>query len=314
MIEPTDPQFLDPRSEAQARAAVRAAESARDLAKAEVEQAIAEHEFADAEHRRARKLVLDGTISERELDAAERAFKTTRAALATAQAALHMREFELQQAQAQLLSPADMQSRAEDCACVVVTAPISGQVLTIENHSERVVAAGEPLVEIGDPKDLEIFAEYLSTDAVKMEVGQRVIIDHWGGAEPLAGIVRRIEPFGYTKVSALGIEEQRVKVIIDFTSPPETFEKLGHGYQIETRVVLWEGDNVLAGPLTALFRDGEQWSVFVNDAGRADLRHVDVSRRSKRSAAIENGISAGSEVVLHPNDRIVDGVRITPRT
>jgi HlyD family secretion protein len=314
-IEPGDPTFLDPRSEAQARAAAEAARSARTLAEAEVERAMAELEFAEREHRRARELIVVGTITRREAESAERAFKTARAALATAQAALQIRIYELEQAEAQLLTPADTPSaRAGACPCISLTAPVSGRVLRIPSQSERMVQPGNVLLEIGDPADLEIVTDYLSSDAVRIQSGQRVIIDNWGGDAPLQGKVQYVEPFGFTKISALGIEEQRVNVIVDITSPRETWMALGHGYQVETRVVLWETDAALAIPLTALFRDGERWAVFVLEDGNAGLRHVDVGRHNGLEAEILSGLAAGDQVILHPSDRVRDGVRARVRS
>ena len=314
LIEPGDPTFLDPRSEVQARAAVRAAESAQTLAASEVELAQAELEFAQAEHRRARELIAMGTITRHESDAAERAFKTSRAALATAQAGLEMRTFELEQARAQLLSPAETQfNRSADCPCVVVRSPVTGRVLRIINASERIVQSGEPLVEIGDPRDLEIATDYLSTDAVQIQAGQPVIIDNWGGQETLSGVVRSVEPYGFKKISALGIEEQRVNVIIDLTDTAERWSKLGHGYQVETRVVIWASPDALSVPLTALFRDGNQWAVFTAEQERAVLRHVTLGRRNGLLAEVASGLDAGSQVVVHPSNRVVDGVRLASR-
>jgi len=278
-----------------------------------VEQARAEYEFAAAEHRRARELVTRGTISVRESDAAERAYRGSAAALATAQAGQQVRTFELERARAQLMSPVQKQSRAADCDCLRLVAPVSGQVLRIVDESERVVNAGELLLEIGNPADLEIAVDFLSTDAVRVQPGQRVLIERWGGAMPLEGRVRRVEPYGFTKVSALGIEEQRVNVIVDFTSPYEQWQRLGHGYQVEAQVVLWEADNVLAIPLTALFRDGEAWAVFVDEKGRAAVRHVEPGHRNGIRAEVRSGLTAGERIVLHPSDRVAQGVRIAPR-
>jgi len=168
------------------------------------------------------------------------------------------------------------------------------------------------LMQIGDPGDLEIVVDYLSMDAVKIEAGQRVMIENWGGDEPLEGRVRLVEPFGFLKISALGIEEQRVNVIIDFVND-EGWERLGHGYQVETRVVLWESDAVLAVPLTALFRDGHDWALFVEEDRRANLRHVETGQRDGVIAEIRDGLEAGDRVVAHPSDRITDGVRIASR-
>lgn len=312
-IEPGDPTLLDPRSEAQAKAAVQAAKSARALALAEVEQAQAELDFAKAEFDRAHELIADNTISQRDVDNANRTYKTGKAALATARAGLQMRNFELEQARAQLLSPIDTQALHGKCACIPITAPVSGRVLKIPNTSERVVAAGEPLLEIGDPAELEIVVDFLSADAVQIEAGQRVIIDRWGGEQPLEGRVRRVEPFGYTKVSALGIEEQRVNIVVDLVSAPDQWQRLGHGYQVEVRVVLWEQDQVLTVPLTALFRNRENWAVFVAKNGRAELREVELGQRNGLVAEIAVGLDPADQVILHPSDRVLDGVRITAR-
>jgi HlyD family secretion protein len=192
-------------------------------------------------------------------------------------------------------------------------APVSGTVLRIVDARERVVNAGELLLEIGNPADLEIVADFLSTDAVRIEPGQRVIIERWGHDTLLEGRVRRVEPYGFTKVSALGVEEQRVNVIIDFTSPFDQWQRLGHGYQVEARVVLWETDGVISLPLTALFRDGDAWSVFVEEGGRAAMRRVEVGHRNGVRAEILAGLVAGERVVLHPSDRVAQGVRIAAR-
>jgi HlyD family secretion protein len=311
-IEPGDPSFLDPRSEAQARAAIQAAEAARDLAAAAVKDAQAQYEFARAEYARMQELVKEGSVSKRDLDSAERDYKARHAGLDTSRAALQVRNYELEVARAQLVSPLETQGPKEVCDCIPITAPVSGRILQITDRSERVVREGDVLMKIGDPKDLEIVVDYLSMDAVKIEAGQRVIIDNWGGAQPLEGRVRLVEPFGFLKISALGIEEQRVNVIVDFVGK-EGWERLGHGYQVETRVVLWDSDDVLAVPLTALFRDGEQWAMFVEEGGRAVLRHVEVGQKNGVFAEIREGIEAGETVVLHPSDRVSDGVRIASR-
>jgi HlyD family secretion protein len=312
-IEPIAPAFLDPRGEAQAKADVNAAESASALARAEVDQAQADLDFAQRDYDRSRELIKEGTISQRELDEAERAYRTRRAALTTALAALDMRKFELQRARAQLVSPAETPDGSGQCACVSLRAPVDGRILQVLQQSENVVPAGTPLVEIGNPEDLEIVVDLLTTDAVKVQPGQRVIIADWGGSESLEGRVRLVEPFGFTKISALGIEEQRVNVIVDITSPRAQWARLAHGYQVEARIVLADEKSALKLPLTALFRDGEDWAVFVDDDGRARLRHVTLSRRTGTEAQILTGLAEGERVVLHPSDRVADGVRIMAR-
>jgi len=311
-IEPGDPSLLDPRSEAQARASIQAAEAARELAVAELRDAEAQQDFARAELTRMQDLAREGSVSRRDLDSAERDYKTGQAGLDTARAALQVRSYELELARAQLVSPLTGARSGPDCGCIPITSPVSGRILQIPDQSERIVHEGEMLMQIGDPHDLEIVTDYLSMDAVQIQPGMRVVIDRWGGDMPLEGQVRLVEPFGFLKVSALGIEEQRVNVIIDFVGGG--WERLGHGYQVETRVVLWEADDVLAVPLTALFRDGDGWAVFLAEDGKARLRHVVTGRRNGVLAEIREGIAAGEEVVLHPSNRVADGVRIASRT
>jgi HlyD family secretion protein len=312
-IEPADPTLLDARTEIEGEAAIRAAEAARGLAEAEVERVEAELEFARRELERQRRLVDRGVSSERDLDAAEREFRTRRAALATARAALQGRIFELDRARARLVSPLEAEDPHGHCECIPIRAPVSGRVLRLVRESEGVVQAGEPLVEIGDPRDLEVVVDLLSADAVKVEPDQRVVLEEWGGGEPLAARVRRVEPFGFTKVSALGIEEQRVNVIIDFSDPPERWQRLGHGYRVEAQIVLWEADDVLVLPLSSLFRNGAEWAVFVVEDGVARLRPVERGRHNGLEAEIRSGLDAGETVVLYPSDAVRDGVRVAQR-
>jgi len=312
-IEPIDPSFLDVRSEAEAKAAVDTAKAAHAFAVAELAQAQANLEFAGLELDRARQLIRNNTISQRAFDEAERTFKIRQAELETAKAAVAMRNSELEQAEVRLLSPAEAQARRADCTCVPVKSPISGEVLRVLHESEGVVAAGEPLVEIGDPQAIEIVVDFLSYDAVRIAPGQRVIIEDWGGGGSLNGRVARIEPYGYKKISALGIEEQRVNVVIELTDPAERWRRLGHGFQVEARVVIWEGKDILKLPLTALFRDGGEWAVFAVANGRAALRPVTVGHRNELESEIIDGITEGDVVLRYPNDRISDGVAVVAR-
>ena len=312
-IEPIDPEFLDPRSTAQAEAGVEAAKAARTLAQATVQEAKAELEFAQAELERNRKLFKENTVSERTLDDAERTFKTRSAALGTARAMLQMRIFELEHARAQLMTPIDTQDQHGLCHCIPIRAPVNGRILQVLHENEGVVPAGKSLVDIGDPKALEIVVDLLSSDAVKVRAGQPVLIEEWGGEGDLEGRVRRVEPFGFTKVSALGIEEQRVNVIIDFNSPIEQWSRLGHGYQVEVKIVIWEGKDLIKLPLTALFRDNERWAVYMEEDGRAKLQYIELGRRTGLEAEIIEGLEVGDRVVAYPSDRVVNDVRISAR-
>lgn len=310
-IEPAPPAFLDVRTEAEQQAAVEAARAAYTLAAAELNKAKADLIFAEGERARARLLIDRKAISQRTLENAERAHRVAEANLATAEAALNVRQHELAQAQSRLLSRQEIRSRSGSCECVPLTAPVNGAVLRVMRRSEGVVEAGTPLLEIGDPTDLEIVANLLSEDAVKITPGQRAIITGWGGAD-LKATVRRIEPFARTKVSALGIEEQRVDVILDFADPPDRWRPLGHGYRVDVEVILFEGE-VLRLPLGALFRQGTDWAVFVAEGGHARLRPVEIGHRNSLSVEIREGLDPGDRVVLYPSDRIKDDVAIVQR-
>jgi HlyD family secretion protein len=312
-IEPTDPSFLDVRSQAEAQATVRAAEAARTYAAAEVQRASAELEFAQSELRRFQALAQRDSISANDLEAAERRARIAVAGLDEVKARLRVQEFELERARARLLAPGAARTTREKCDCVTVYSPVSGQVLRVLQESEAVVESGTPLIEIGDPLKLEVVVDLLSTDAVRVAPGQRVIIEAWGGEQPIEGAVRRIEPSGFTKVSALGIEEQRVNVIIDFVGSPGEHARLGHGYRVEPRIVLWETEHALKVPLSALFREGEQWAVFVDEGGRAALRIVGLGQQTDLEAQVLDALQEGERVVLHPGDRVSAGGRLAER-
>ncbi|ANK82574.1 MAG: efflux transporter periplasmic adaptor subunit [Rhizobiales bacterium NRL2] len=310
-IEPASPAFLDVRTGAEQEAAVEAARAARELAAAEVARAEADLAFAEGELERAQRLIRQQTISERALDEAERTYRVAEAALQTARAALNVREHELKQARSRLLTRPEIEERGQRCECLPVTAPVSGVVLRVIRRSEGVVEAGAELIEIGDPADLEVAVDLLSEDAVRIEPGQPAILSGWGGPD-LAAVVRRIDPLAETRISALGIEEQRVEVVLDITNPPEDWRRLGHGFRVDVGVVLFQ-DEVLKAPLGALFREGGDWAVFVEGDGRAELRFVETGARNSLFAEIRGGLDAGESVVLYPSDRVRDGVRIEPR-
>jgi HlyD family secretion protein len=194
-----------------------------------------------------------------------------------------------------------------------VRAPVGGSVLSVLHRSRGAVREGEPLLEIGDSRSLEVETDVLSSDAVRIRPGSRVRFTRWGGEGTLEGKVRTVEPAGFTKVSALGVEEQRVLVISDFVSPPGTWETMGDGYRLEAEFILWEGENVLQVPSAALFRHGEGWAVFAMDGGRARVKAVEVGERTGRGAQILSGLSEGQSVVVHPSEQVHDGVRIRAR-
>lgn len=311
-IVPTTPAFLDERARAEAAADVAAAEDGLVLATAQVDQSQAELEFAVAELDRARSLAASGTISERSVEDALRQFRTRRAALATANARVKVAAHALTRARSHLTPPLPP-AGGEACDCIVLKAPVSGQVLELHHESEGVVAPAQALVSLGDPADIEVIAELLSTDAVKVERGMQVRIDGWGGEGHLEGVVERVEPFGFTRVSALGIEEQRVNLRVKLMGDKAAWASLGHGFRVDVAVVVWESSSVLTIPLTALFRSDGQWAVFVSEDGIAKTRIVEAGRSAGLAVQITDGLVPGERVVLSPSDRIRDGVPIVAR-
>jgi len=315
VIQPADPTFLDVRSLSEREALVKAAEAARALAEAEVERSRAEVDFAESDLKRTERLFDRGNVSKRKLESDELEVKTRRAALTSSEAALRVKEFELETARAALISPVSPHFEGDgtdETCCVEVRAPVGGRILKVIQESESIIESGAPLLEIGDPRSLEIVVDLLSADAVKVVDGAPVLIEGWGG-QVLEGRVRRIEPYGFTKVSALGIEEQRVNVIIDFVDPPETWRRLGHGYRVEIRIVVWQDDDVLRIPIAALFREGDAWATFVASDGLVEKRQIAIGQRNSLAAQVLDGLSEGERVVLHPSDRISDGIRVVDR-
>jgi HlyD family secretion protein len=207
---------------------------------------------------------------------------------------------------------ARVQQPASGGAPVDVRSPVDGVVLKRLRESESVVPVGESLLEVGDPTALEIVSDLLSTDAVRVTAGQPVRLEQWGGSEPLIGRVRRVEPSGFMKVSALGVEEQRVNVIIDFTDAAAA-KALGDNYRTEVRIVIWHADNVLRVPAAALFRQGDVWAVFGVENGRVRARVVTLGQRNATETEVTAGLAEGDEVVLHPPDTLADGMRVTAR-
>ena len=310
---PTHPQFLDERSRNQAEAAIRSAEAALKLSTAQRRDAEAQLAFARSDAKRARALAKKGHISKVALERAELALDSAEAALDTARAAERVSQGELDNARAALIAPARGTPKMDDGNLVAVTAPVGGRVLRLMQESERVVVAGTPLLEIGNPGQLEIVIDLLSRDAVKVDPGAPVNITRWGGDKPLNGRVRLVEPFGFTKISALGIEEQRVNVIVDFVDPKETWSRLGHGYRVDAHIEIWRADDVVQVPTGALFRHREAWAVFRVIANRAVRTQVTVGHNNGREAEILGGVVPGDTIVLHPSERIEDGIKVTRR-
>jgi HlyD family secretion protein len=312
IMKPTAPSFIDIRSREELQAAVAAADAAIKQEEAEVRRIQAALDFSRGELQRAEALARTQTISAQALDKARYEAATNEAALASAKAQLDVRRSTRTSLAARLIDPASAAAPVNPTCCVQIRAPVTGQILRIIQESEAVVQAGTPLIEIGDPLDLEIVADLLSTDAVQIKKGAPVRIDGWGGP-PLRGRVTRVDPAGFVKVSALGIEEQRVHTTIDLVDPPEAWSRLGHDYRVIVHVMVWQAENVLTVPVGALFRQGEEWAVFAVKDGRAHVIPVKVDHRNNRSAEILVGVPEDSRVVVHPSDRVKDGVAVAER-
>jgi HlyD family secretion protein len=309
---PTPAPLLDARARATAEARVRAAQAAVGQARAALGQAQTQAEYAEQERERLIKLYVAAAVSERERDAAVAEARARQQAVAVAASAVETAGQELEVARSTLVAATTAgQTGGEP---VTLRAPIDGVVLRRFHESEAVVNAGEPVLELADLSALEVAADFLSTDAVSIQPGMTALIDRWGGGEPLAGTVRRVEPSAFTKISALGVEEQRVWVVVDFDEPREAWDALGDGYRVEVRVVLWESPDALVVPASALFRAGEAWHVYV--IGPDDVireQAVEIGRQTGLEADVRAGVEAGDRVVLHPSDRVAAGLTAVAR-
>jgi HlyD family secretion protein len=309
-LMPVAAPLLDARTRATADARVGTATAALAQARAALAQARTESAFADQEEGRMTRLFEAQAVSERDRAAAETEAQARRQAVEVADASVMVASRELEVARAALTAVADSAAGSP----VTLRAPIDGVVLRRFRESEAVVASGEPLVELADVANLEVVADYLSTDAVKIRPGMRALIDRWGGERPLEGTVRLIEPSGFMKISALGVEEQRVNVVIDLDDPREAWQALGDGYRVEARVVRWEAADVLTVPASALFRQGDGWAVYAIDADEtARLRAVVIGQQTGLEAEVVSGLSEGDRVVLHPSDRVAEGTLLASR-
>ena len=308
-IEPAVSPLLDPRARAQAEAVVAMHEAARGKASESLAAAKTAMKLADTERDRMRSVRQQGTLSESDRDRMESEAAMRAAEVRAAEFALQVADYELAQARAALERPGDA---LVNNICEI-KAPVNGQVLRVMQESETMVAPGTQLMEIGDPVDIEIEAEILSRDAVTIKPGDAVDIDQWGGDKPLRGRVRRIEPAAFTKISALGVEEQRVIVLSDIIDPPPAAKLLGDRYRVEVRVAVWHSDSVLAVPSGALFREGNTWKTYIYQNGTARLTPLETGHSDGTLTEITRGLSPGDKVLLHPPDVVKDGSSVKER-
>jgi HlyD family secretion protein len=313
-LVPTAPTLVDARSRQEIGERVGAAEAAARRAAATVERTRIALAQERVELARAQRISTAGGLSRNAIERAQLAVDMRIKDLAAAEFEHHLAEHELELARTALLRLRD--PRRESGASGEpweIRSPVQGRVLRVLQESEAVVSAGTPLLELADPEDIEVVVDLLTVDAVRVAPGARVSIERWGGDAPLEGRVRMVEPSGFTKLSALGVEEQRVNVVVDIVSPPERWQSLGDGFRVDARITVEERDDALVVPSGALFRDGEGWATYVVERGRAQRRAVAVGARGERESVIDTGLAEGTQVVVYPSDAIADGVRVRPR-
>lgn len=295
----------DVRTRAQLRAAAQSARAALQLADADVRMREAELESVIADRDRMQRLARTGTVSEQALERAEISARSHLAAVAAARSAREVARFEIARADAALIPSG---APAQD-AIVGITSPVTGMVLRVLRDSEGPIAVGEPIMEIGQSSDIEIVVDVLSEDAVRIGTGARVRIRGWGGPAQM-GYVARVEPYAFTKVSALGIEEQRTNVIVRFDSP---MRGLGHGFRVRADIVVWDADRVLRLPMSTVFKSAHGWTVYRVEKGRAKLRPVQLGQMNGQLAEVKAGLSDGDVLVQHPSSSLYDGVKVKAR-
>lgn len=326
-IEPRDPELLDARTIAQAEARVKAAEKAVQKMEPILEEVAASQEFAESELKRLRDAQAKSpkSVSASEVDSKLLAYRTRTALLRTTRHNREIAEFELDQARAALIRSRPQTdkssiSKTDDEGSTdgngwnfIIRAPIDGRVLRVFQESSAVVNSGTSLLELGDPTDLEVEIDVLSRDAVKIEAGATVLLEHWGGDKTLQGRVRLVEPSAFTKISTLGVEEQRVNAIVDLVDPPQDRTALGDGFRVEARIIVDEATEVLKIPTSALFRVGEKWAAFRVVDGVAHETIVTLGMQNGLEAEVVDGLSASDRVVVHPGDDVAEGVAVTAR-
>jgi len=308
-VQPETSPLLDARTRAEAQAAVASARAALGQAQAEEQRTRSALTLAQRELKRGQEMEAAGVIAARELDALASEAQVAEEAVKAAEYVVRAAQSDIERAEARLRPSAPEATER----VVTVTSPIDGVVLRRLRESESVVPAGEPLVEIGDPQQLEIVSDLLSTDAVRVDAGARVMVEQWGGSHTIQARVRRVEPSGFTKISALGVEEQRVNVVMDFVDAADAWRQLGDGYRVEVRIVIWEEEETLLVPTSALFREGDAWAVYVVETGRVQQRIVEIGQQTGQEAQVISGLDEGAQVVIHPPDTLADESRIAVR-
>jgi len=311
-LDPLRPQVLDARSRAEAKARAAAAQAALMAAKQNASMTKATKELAQEEYKRIINLRKNQLVSQDEEDKAAASAHVTKAAQRSAEFAVEVARHKLEAART-VLAYSAAKDTGEPDEHVDITSPINGSILKVYRESEGVVGAGQPLIEVGNAKALEVEVDVLSEDAVQIKTGTRVLFERWGDAKPLEGRVRKVEPVGFTKISALGVEEQRVLIIADIISGPKLWERLGDGYRVEAHFILWEEEDVLQVPSSALFPFKDAWAVFVMENGRVYRRTIKIGQQNGLAAQVLDGLTAEEKVIKYPDDTINDGIRVKVR-
>lgn len=312
-LAPSSPDMLNVRSRSQAQARVRNAEAALALAEARFAQTTAELTHARAHEKRAIETARKGSLAEADLEHAQFERRSAETAVATAAAAIDMAKAELDNARALLLPFESASQEAPPTGVIAIPAPIDGQVLRVLVESSQSVSAGTPILEFGDPAQMEVVAELLSSDAVRIRAGASVQLDDtFSGSSndaraPILGTVERIEPYGFTNISALGVEEQRVRVHIQAEQQPRI---VGHGYRTWASITTWQKDSVLQVPLGALFRENNRWNTYVITNQRAYKQPLTIGNQNDQFAEVLSGLAPGATVIMHPSEGITDGIRV----
>jgi HlyD family secretion protein len=312
ILEPLHSQALDPRSRAAAQASVSSAEASLKAAQERERMATADADYLEQRRDRLKALLDKNSIAKDQFDQINSEARKARALQLSAVAEVNLAKSELERAKINLQNFSAVK-RGDMESSIAVPSPVSGSVFRVYRESEGAVNMGEPLIDIGDARDLEVRVEVLSSDAVRIQKGTKVLFKRWGHDEPLTGKVRIVEPAGFTKISSLGVEEQRVLVIVDITSPPDKWSVLGDGFRLEAHFVVWEGENILQIPSSALFRSGDKWAVFVAEGGRARKRIVEVGQRNGLAAQINSGLKENEKVLSYPDDTIREGTKVRQR-
>lgn len=307
-ITPGRSALLDPRSRAQAEAMLKAAEAGIASAATRLSAAKDDAEQVTKTYQRTKALHKDGTIADATFEASERAYLAAVHARESAEFGVKIARFEREQAHAALLH--NTSENPPENSTFTIRAPVAGTVLRVHQESSRMLQTGTPLLEIGDTDQIEMRIDVLSQDAIGIKPGQLVNVEHWGGDTTLTGRVRHVEPSAYTKVSALGVDEQRVDIIADF----EGDTALGDHYRIEASIVVWQADDVLQVPVGALFRHNGDWAVFLSEADRARFTTLQLGRNNGEYAEVLSGLKDADLVILHPGDRVEDSTLIQPRS